>query len=446
MAKSVRASQSLVGKTVNMLGGAKKEITGQKGTHGYQFADKTTLSAKLVRMFQRQFWEVAEEDFIAVKEVEDTEKGYAVYPKGTKFTEKKVGSKPAPAPKDNKPKPAPAPKDNKPKPAPAPKDNKPKLTVVPNAPVAHDRPDYEGKIEIKGFDKKTGQLIRTKLTQFLLDVLPENTEVRAVQVQIADNQRRMVISADLAMNTYDEAEAIRQMLEAGVITKIALKRMSAADIRELWEDEEVQDMLKDGEPEQEEEPEEEPELGPEDLSDEDDFSLEGKDPEDLSDEDDFSLEGKDPEDDNQDEVDPDFDDQDPEDLSDEEQEEEEDDFHDDEQEEQEQEPDSVYLHIALDKDDLAHSDNSLVAKNTDRFANELGIDSDEFYQGLVLENDDGEQFVYIGMKLNDKQQVTMLLKNMDTGSRKRVPLSAADKYQAVSGHMEAEDLSEEDFE
>ena len=427
MAKAVKSSQALIGKTVNMLGGAQKEIVTCRGAYGYTFADKSTIPAKLVRMYQRQYWEVAEEDFESLKEVEDTEKGYAVYPKGFKFTEKK-GKKPAAtAPKDNKPK-------TETKPAHAPKDTKPKLVAV-QTPVAHDRPDYEGKIEIKGFDKKTGQLIRTKLTQFLSEILPENTEVRAVQVQIADNQRRMVISADLAMNTYDQDEAVRQMIECGVITKIALKRMSAADIRELWEDEEVQSMLAgEEEPADEEDSftadDEEPaDDEPEDLSDEDDFNMDDADSDDEEPADalNFDLDVEEEPAEGDDDIDPDFDE--PEDLSDE------DEKHDS--------VDSVYKHISLSTEDLSHSDNKLVGKHTKAFAKEVGIDEDEFYQGLVLENEDQDQFVYLGMKLNDKQQVTMLLKDLESGSRKRVPLKAASNYMAVAfDHEEEED---EDF-
>lgn len=431
MAKAVKSSQALIGKNVNMLGGAQKEIVTCRGAYGYTFADKSTIPAKLVRMYQRQYWEVAEEDFESLKEVEDTEKGYAVYPKGFKFTEKK-GKKPAAtAPKDNKPK-------TETKPAHAPKDTKPKLVAV-QTPVAHNRPDYEGKIEIKGFDKKTGQLIRTKLTQFLSEILPENTEVRAVQVQIADNQRRMVISADLAMNTYDQDEAVRQMIECGVITKIALKRMSAADIRELWEDEEVQSMLAgEEEPADEEDSftadDEEPaDDEPEDLSDEDDFNTDEEEPadEEPADDLDFNLDDEEPADEEpaDDDIDPDF--EEPEDLS------------DDDEEEQTDSVDSVYKHISLSTEDLSHSDNKLVGKHTKAFAKEVGIDEDEFYQGLVLENEDQDQFVYLGMKLNDKQQVTMLLKDLESGSRKRVPLKAASNYMAVAfDHEEEED---EDF-
>lgn len=426
MAKAVKSSQALIGKTVNMLGGAQKEIVTCRGAYGYTFADKSTIPAKLVRMYQRQYWEVAEEDFESLKEVEDTEKGYAVYPKGFKFTEKK-GKKPAAtAPKDNKPK-------TETKPAHAPKDNKPKLTVVHKTPVAHDRPDYEGKIEIKGFDKKTGQLIRTKLTQFLKEILPENTEVRAVQVQIADNQRRMVISADLAMNTYDEAEAIRQMLECGAITKIALKRMSAEDIRETWEDPDVQALLAVEEEPADEEDSFTTEEDPEDLSDEDDFNTDEEEPadEEPADDLDFNLDDEEPADEEpaDDDIDPDF--EEPEDLS------------DDDEEEQTDSVDSVYKHISLSTEDLSHSDNKLVGKHTKAFAKEVGIDEDEFYQGLVLENEDQDQFVYLGMKLNDKQQVTMLLKDLESGSRKRVPLKAASNYMAVAfDHEEEED---EDF-
>ena len=425
MAKAVKSSQALIGKNVNMLGGAQKEIVTCRGAYGYTFADKSTIPAKLVRMYQRQYWEVAEEDFESLKEVEDTEKGYAVYPKGFKFTEKK-GKKPAP--KDNKPKTEP-----KTEQAPAPKDNKPKLTVAHKTPVAHDRPDYEGKIEIKGFDKKTGQLIRTKLTQFLKEILPENTEVRAVQVQIADNQRRMVISADLAMNTYDEAEAIRQMLECGAITKIALKRMSAEDIRETWEDPDVQALLAVEEEPADEEDSFTAEEDPEDLSDEDDFNTDEEEPadEEPADDLDFNLDDEEPADEEpaDDDIDPDF--EEPEDLS------------DDDEEEQTDSVDSVYKHISLSSDDLAHSDNKLVGAHTKAFAKEVGIDEDEFYQGLILENEDQDQFVYLGMKLNDKQQVTMLLKDLESGSRKRVPLKAASNYMAVAfDHEEEED---EDF-
>jgi hypothetical protein len=425
MAKSVKSSQTLIGKTITMLDGSQREITTCRGSYGYAFADKATLPAKLVRMFQRQLFEVAEEDFETVKDVEDNGKGYATYPRGFKFTEKKgkkVAPKAEPKPQP-KAEPKPQPKDNKPAPKAEPK-------AQPKAPVAHATPDYEAKIEISGFDKKVGEMLRNEVKAFLNRILPTNTELRAVQVQIADSQRRLVISADISMNTYDEAQAVQDLLDSGAVTKFSLKRMSPAEIREMWEDPEVQAMIK-GTAEEETSFTDDDDLAPAPEGDGDDFDFGLDDDEQQPADDDIDTDFEQPEDLSGDDLEPE---EEPEDLS-----------GDDDDATDGGDVDSEYLHIAVSNADLAHSDNKLVAKHSEAFAGALGIDPDEFYQGLVVEDGEGTHYVYIGMKLNDKQQVTMLLKNLDTDSRKRVSLNGATNYLPVlEGEDQPADVEEED--
>ncbi len=462
--KAVVANPALVGKSVNMLSGETKVIMSLRGQYAYSFEDKTTLPARQLRSFNRKLTEVAVEDFEGLKANglsidEDDGRGYAVYPR-IKFTTelpKTSGKKPSTKP-SVKPSTKPSVKPS----------TKP-------APVSHDSPvSHTPKIKplsITKFDAATGEQLRKAVQKYLKGLLEGSTvTVESSQSDIGGNRLRMVISADLHIKAeYSHETAVADLRRLGWVHDRLLKTLSEESIRELWEGQDVQETLKQLAEEEEQAAleaakaheskskskrshsvavdEEEFDFG--DDSETDDFGLDESEeesedePESEEADDDFGslddLSGDD-------EIDPDFEESNN-DLSGDDNESE-----DEPESEESEDSGEVYLHVAIDKNDLRHVDSSVAKEHGSEFADMLGIDNEEFFPGLVVrstrDNDNDAEFVYIGLRLNKGQPTAVLFpaegSDPDLNPR-RVSLDSFANYVAVQVEETLEDDEDEAF-
>ena len=393
---TVATSEDMLDRRVSMVDGEIRLIKRIASATHYVLDDKSRLPAIRIAKNGNGRKEIDVERYEAALKagkIEDTGDGYARYTA--------AAPKPASAPAQ-----APAPKD-KPAPAPAPKDKpqsgrKPATQPEPQQTPAHSNVvhiDRKAKVQPivveNKFDKKVAALITEKVQAYLVELLP-NLNISVGLVTAASDPTSSVLQAKLSIPMpFDRDEAIAALIEGGVFTDKTAKRVAAAlsdeDLQEMMDDEGItigQSVDVDQEPASDDDT---------DFGDTD-FELDVEEKPEAED-DDFGLE--------------------------------------EEPEASVSEP--AYAYVALTDRDRKAFDQDITREHVQEFADHNQMDVEEFAGGLVMENG-GVHFTYLGLDMNDDNEVVAVLRNQTTNKlRKPTMEELSEDYTPVFANIEEED-------